>query len=180
MLWELGGLDAILHLAMLPYKPLPWSWTPLPPGKFHLLQEDAGRLQVAMLHQDYSLQAAQSSVSKQESLRSNYVFCYSCPANSPTNYFTWLPENLKGPWCNMPQKCLFQDFFPPKLCHSLYFPFCPKGILTHSRENIWRLILAQEQSKGKMGRGSPQFGDESWRAWKHWQFKKKTKQKYLD
>lgn len=29
-------------------------------------------------------------------------------------------------------------------------------MLTH-RENIWRLILAWEQTEGKMGRGSPQL-----------------------
>lgn len=128
-------------------------------SQLHLLQEDAGRLQVAMLHQDYSLQAAQSSVSKWESLLSNHKFCYSCPANIPTSSFTWLPENLQVPWCNMPQKCLFQGFPPSQaLSQALFsFFFPPKGMLTHSRENIWRLILAWEQSEGKMGRGSPQL-----------------------
>lgn len=114
-------------------------------SQLHPLQEDAGRLQVAMLHQDYSLQAAQSSVSKRESLLSNHIFCYSCPANIPTSSFTWLPENLQVPRCNMPQKRLFQGFLRPKLC--IYFPFFPKGMLMHNRENIWRLILAQERTE---------------------------------
>lgn len=59
----------------------------------------------------------------------------------------------------MPQKCLFQGFPPSQaLSQALFFLlFSPKGMLTHSRENIWRLIVAWEQSEGKMGRGSPQL-----------------------
>lgn len=53
------------------------------------------------------------------------------------------------PRYNMPQKRLFQGFLPPKLCDRLYFPFFPRGMLTHNRENIWRLILAQEQREDR-------------------------------
>lgn len=46
---------------------------------------------------------------------------------------------------------------PSSVTGFIFLFFSPKGMLTHSRENIWRLILAWEQSEGKMGRGSPQL-----------------------
>lgn len=56
----------------------------------------------------------------------------------------------------------FLRFSPSQaLSQALFSLFSPKEMLTHSREIIWRLILTQEQSEGKMGRGSPQFGDKS-------------------
>lgn len=159
VLWEREGLGVILHLTVLPYKSLPWSSTPLPPGKFHPLQEDAGRLQVAMLHQDLfptssTIQRSQAGIAPVKTTD------FAIPA------LQTFPRVLL-PDCQRISKCLFQDFLPPKLRNRLYFNFFfPRGMLTHSRENIRRLILAREQSKGEMGRGSPQFGHESWRAWK--------------
>lgn len=46
---------------------------------------------------------------------------------------------------------------PSSVTGFIFLLFSPKGMLTHSRENIWRLIVAWEQSEGKMGRGSPQL-----------------------
>lgn len=109
-----------------------------------------------MLHQDYSLQTAQSSVSKWELLLLNHSILLFLPCKHSHKFFHLDSQRISK--CHGATCHLFQDFLPLKLHHRLYFPFFfPREMLTHSRENIWRLILAQEQSKGKMGRGSLQL-----------------------
>lgn len=62
----------------------------------------------------------------------------------------------------------------PSSITGFIFLFFPMGMLTQSRDNIWRLILTQQQSKGKMGRGSLHFWGQELEGLKILAIKKKN------